>query len=71
MAKDGSTTDAGSGAVVSVSVGARKVLLEDVLLVAVQGARVDLHPASLDKACPVVVPGKKGRGGEEKTFDIR
>lgn len=45
---------ASEGAVAAaVSIGARKVLLEDVLLVAVHGARVDLHPASLDKACSV------------------
>lgn len=52
----------------TVSVGARKVLPEDVLLVAVHGARVDLHPASLDKACPVSC--KEPKGGD-KTFDVR
>lgn len=52
----------------AVSVGARKVLPEDVLLVAVHGARVDLHPASLEKACPV--PCKAPKGGD-KTFDVR
>eukprot|EP00903_Cladosiphon_okamuranus_P009772 g9291.t1 len=46
----------------SVSVGARKVLPEDVLLVAVHGARVDLQPASLEKACPVSC--KPARGGD-------
>lgn len=52
----------------SVSVGARKVLAEDVLLVAMHGARVDLHQASLDKACPVSC--KVPKGGD-KTFDVR
>ncbi|CAM9627319.1 unnamed protein product, partial [Discosporangium mesarthrocarpum] len=33
----------------SVTVGARKVLLEDVLQVAMWGAKVDLHPATLAK----------------------
>lgn len=51
----------------AVSVGARKVLPEDVLLVAVHGARVDLHPASLDKACPVSC--KPPRGGD-KAFEV-
>lgn len=54
MASEGS-------AALAVSVGARKVLPEDVLLVAVHGARVDLHPASLDKACPA--PSTPSRGG--------
>lgn len=52
----------------AVSVGARKVLPEDVLLVAVHGARVDLHPASLDKACPV--PCNAAHAGD-KPFEIR
>lgn len=52
----------------AVSVGARKVLLEDVLLVAVHGARVDLHPASLDKACPV--PCNAPHAGD-KPFETR
>lgn len=54
--------------VTAVSVGARKVLPEDVLLVAMHGARVDLHQASLDKACPVSC--KTPKGGD-KTFDVR
>lgn len=45
MASDGSVASA-------VSVGARKVLPKDVILVAVHGARVDLNQAALDKACP-------------------
>lgn len=61
MASDGSAASA-------VSVGARNVLLEDVLLVAVHGARVDLHPASLDKACPA--PCTPHRGGDE-AFEVR
>lgn len=62
MASDGSAASA-------VSVGAsRKVLPEDVLLVAVHGARVDLHPASLDKACPVSC--KPPRGGDA-AFEVR
>ncbi|CBJ27242.1 Histidyl-tRNA Synthetase Similar to Histidine Ammonia-Lyase [Ectocarpus siliculosus] len=60
MASEGS-------AALAVSVGARKVLPEDVLLVAVHGARVDLHPASLDKACPV--PSTPSRGGD-KAFAV-
>ena len=58
----------GSAASSVVSVGARKVLPEDVLLVAVHGARVDLHPASLEKACPVSC--NPPRGGD-KAFEIR
>lgn len=54
---------------IAVSVGARKVLLEDVLLVAVHGARVDLHQASLDKACPGQA-SKPSKGGD-KAFDLR
>lgn len=54
--------------ITSVSVGARKVLPEDVLLVAMHGARIDLHQASLDKACPV--PCKAPKGGD-KIFDVR
>lgn len=64
------TGSEGYAAASAVSVGARKVLLEDVLLVAVQKARVDLHPASLEKACPCAPSGKKGGGGDE-VFDIR
>lgn len=63
--------DEGSSAAavaISVSVGARKVLLEDVLLVAVHKARVDLHPASLEKACPCA---SNKKGVEDKAFDIR
>ncbi|CAN0103580.1 unnamed protein product, partial [Sphacelaria rigidula] len=62
--------DEGSSAAavaISVSVGARKVLLEDVLLVAVHKARVDLHPASLEKACPCA---SNKKGVEDKAFDI-
>lgn len=62
MASEGSAASA-------VSVGARKVLPEDVLLVAVHGARVDLHPASLDKACPAV-SCKPPRGGDA-AFEVR
>lgn len=54
----------------AVSVGARKVLYEDVLLVAIHKARVDLHPASLEKAYPCPSSGRKG-GGENEIFDIR
>lgn len=61
MASDGSTASA-------VSVGARKVLPEDVLLVAVHGARVDLHPASLEKACPSSCTPPRD-GGE--AFEVR
>lgn len=61
MASEGTAASA-------VSVGARKVLPEDVLLVAVHGARVDLHPASLDKACPV--PCNAAHAGD-KPFEIR
>lgn len=60
---------ASEGAAASfVSVGARKVLPEDVLLVAVHGARVDLHPASLEKACPASC--KPPRGGDA-AFELR
>lgn len=61
MASEGSAASA-------VSVGARKVLPEDVLLVAVHCARVDLHPASLEKACPVSC--KPPRGGDA-AFEVR
>lgn len=60
MASDGSVAAA-------VSVGARKVLPEDVILVAVHGARVDLNQAALDKACPT--PGQAGYKVYSTRFD--
>lgn len=58
------------GSAVTVSVGARRVLLEDVLLVAVHGARIDLHQASLDKAC-TSAQGYKAGSGPDESFDVR
>lgn len=60
MASDGSVAAA-------ISVGARKVLPEDVILVAVHGARVDLNQAALDKACPT--PGQAGYKAYSIRFD--
>lgn len=54
----------------TVSIGARKVLLEDVLLVAVHGARVDVHQTSLDKACANAPEHKAGSGGDG-IYDVR
>lgn len=57
---------ASEGSAAAVAVGARKVLPEDVLLVAVHGARVDLHAASLDKACSVPC-----NAAADTSFEIR
>lgn len=53
----------------TVSVGARKILPEEVLLVAAHGSRIDLNQASLEQACPCLAKGAN-KGGD-KAFDGR